>query len=107
MSHEITVTAANFQKEVLESPLPVLLDFWAGWCNPCRMIAPSIEQLAAAYDGRVRVGKVDVDAEAELAGRFNIISIPTLIVFKGGSIAAQKVGALPKHEIEALIKSAL
>jgi thioredoxin 1 len=107
MSHEMTVTAANFQKEVLESPLPVLLDFWAGWCNPCRMIAPSIEQLAAAYDGKVRVGKVDVDAEAELAGRFNIISIPTLIVFKGGSIAAQKVGALPKHEIEALIKSAL
>lgn len=107
MSQEITVTAANFQKEVLESPLPVLLDFWAGWCNPCRMIAPSIEQLAVAYDGRVRVGKVDVDAEAELAGRFNIISIPTLIVFKGGSIAAQKVGALPKHEIEALIKSAL
>jgi thioredoxin 1 len=107
MSNEITVTAANFQKEVLESPLPVLLDFWAGWCNPCRMIAPSIEQLAAAYDGKVRVGKVDVDAEAELAGRFNIISIPTLIVFKGGSIAAQKVGALPKHEIEALIKSAL
>jgi thioredoxin 1 len=107
MSHEITVTAANFQKEVLESTLPVLLDFWAGWCNPCRMIAPSIEQLATAYDGKVRVGKVDVDAEAELAGRFNIISIPTLIVFKGGSIAAQKVGALPKHEIEALIKSAL
>jgi thioredoxin 1 len=107
MSHEITVTAENFQKEVLESPIPILLDFWAGWCNPCRMIAPSIDQLAAAYDGRIRVGKVDVDAEAELAGRFNIISIPTLIVFKGGSIAAQKIGALPKHEIEALIKSAL
>jgi thioredoxin 1 len=107
MSNEITVTADNFQKEVLESPLPVLLDFWAGWCNPCRMIAPSIDQLASAYDGRIRVGKVDVDAEADLAARFNIISIPTLIVFKGGAIAAQKVGALPKHEIEALIKSAL
>lgn len=107
MSHEITVTTANFQKEVIESPIPVLLDFWAGWCNPCRMIAPSIEQLAEAYDGRVKVGKVDVDSEAELAARFNIISIPTLIVFKGGSIAAQKVGALPKHEIETLVKSAL
>ena len=107
MSNEITVTASNFQKEVLESPIPVLLDFWAGWCNPCRMIAPSVEQLATAYDGKARVGKVDVDAEPELAARFNIISIPTLIVFKGGSIAAQKVGALPKHEIEALIKSAL
>jgi thioredoxin 1 len=107
MSNEITVTAANFQKEVLDSSIPVLLDFWAGWCNPCRMIAPSIEQLAEAYAGRIKVGKVDVDSEAELAGRFNIISIPTLIVFKGGSIAAQKVGALPKHEIENLVKSAL
>jgi len=107
MSKEITVTSANFQKEVLESPLPVLLDFWAGWCNPCRMIAPSIEQLAAAYDGKVRVGKVDVDAEAELASRFNIISIPTLMVFKNGALAAQKIGALPKHEIESLIKSSL
>jgi thioredoxin 1 len=107
MSNEITVTAANFQKEVIESPVPVLLDFWAGWCNPCRMIAPSIEQLAESYSGKVKVGKVDVDSEAELAAQFNIISIPTLIVFKGGSIAAQKVGAFPKHEIEAMLKGVL
>ena len=107
MSIEINVTGANFKKEVLESPLPVLLDFWAEWCNPCRMIAPSIEQLAEAYKGKVTVGKVNVDAEAELAAQFNIISIPTLMVFKGGQAVAQKVGAFPKHDIEALIKSAL
>ena len=107
MSVEITVTGANFQKEVLESPIPVLLDFWAEWCNPCRMIAPSIEQLAEAYKGKVVVGKVNVDAEAELAAQFNIISIPTLMVFKGGEVAAQKVGAFPKHDIEALIKSSI
>ena len=107
MSVEINVTVANFQKEVIESPLPVLLDFWAEWCNPCRMIAPSVEQLADAYQGKVVVGKVDVDAEADLAAQFNIISIPTLLLFKGGEVAAQKVGAFPKHDIEALIKSAL
>jgi thioredoxin 1 len=107
MSVEITVTGANFKKEVLESPIPVLLDFWAEWCNPCRMIAPSVEQLAEAYKGKVTVGTVNVDVEADLAAQFNIISIPTLIVFKGGQVAAQKTGAFPKHEIEALMKSVL
>jgi thioredoxin 1 len=107
MSVEINITGANFQKEVIESPFPVLLDFWAEWCNPCRMIAPSVEQLAEAYKGRVVVGKVDVDAEADLAAQFNVISIPTLIMFKGGELTAQKVGAFPKHDIEAFIKSSL
>ena len=107
MSVEINVTEANFKKEVLESPLPVLLDFWAEWCNPCRMIAPSIEQLAEAYKCKIVVGKVNVDAAAELAAQFNIISIPTLMVFKGGQAVATKVGAFPKHDIEALIKSSL
>lgn len=107
MSVEINVTGANFQKEVLESTVPVLLDFWAEWCNPCKMISPSIEQLAEVYKGKVVVGKVNVDDEADLAAQFNIISIPTLMVFKGGQVAAQKVGAFPKHDIEALIKAAL
>jgi len=105
MSHEITVTAANFQKEVVESPLPVLLDFWAEWCMPCKMIAPSVEQIAQAYAGKVVVGKVNVDLEADLAGRFNIISIPTLMVLKGGQVIAQNSGALPKNEIEKFLKS--
>jgi len=105
MSHEITVTAANLQKEVVESPLPVLLDFWAEWCMPCKMIAPSVEQIAQAYAGKVVVGKVNVDLEADLAGRFNIISIPTLMVLKGGQVIAQNSGALPKNEIEKFLKS--
>ena len=98
---------SNFQKEVLDSPFPVLLDFWAEWCNPCRMIAPSVAQLADAYKGKVIVGKVDVDAEPDLASQFNVISIPTLIMFKGGQMTSQKVGAFPKHDIEAFMKSAL
>jgi thioredoxin 1 len=104
---EITVTGANFQKEVLESHLPVLIDFWAEWCNPCRMIAPSVEQLAETYKDKVVVGKVNVDSEADLAAQFNVISIPTLMIFKDGKIAAQKVGAFPKHDIEAFIKSSM
>lgn len=107
MSVEITVTNANFKEKVLDSAEPVLLDFWAEWCNPCRMIAPSIEQLAEAYQGKVKVGKVNVDAEPDLASQFGIISIPSLLLFKGGELAAQKVGAFPKHEIEAFIKTAL
>ena len=107
MSVEITVTVANFNKEVLESPLPVLLDFWAEWCNPCRMIAPSIEQLAETYKGKLVVGKVNVDVESDLALRYDINSIPTLMVFKDGQVAAQKVGAFPKHDIEAMIKASL
>jgi thioredoxin len=107
MSAEIVVTKANYQQEVVESEQPVLLDFWAEWCNPCKMIAPSVEQLAEAYRGRMKVGTVNVDAEADLAAQFGIISIPTLVVLKGGQVAAKKVGAFPKHEIETLIKSNL
>lgn len=104
MSAEVVITAANFDTEVMASKVPVLVDFWAEWCTPCRMIAPMVEQLAEAYAGRVKVGTVDVDAEVDLANRFGIISIPTLIVFKDGELVRQKVSALPKHEIEGLFK---
>ncbi len=104
MSAEIVVTAENFESVVLAADKPVLLDFWAEWCMPCRMIAPSIEQLAATYEGRLVVGKVDVDAQGDLAARYGIISIPTMIVFKDGEVYRQKVGALPKPEIENLFK---
>ncbi len=107
MSAELAVTAANFEKEVAQSELPVLIDFWAEWCMPCRMIAPSIAELAKTYAGRIKVASVDVDAENELATRFGIISIPTLIVFKEGKEYRKKVGAVPKHEIEALFKDLL
>ena len=107
MSEHIVVTNANFEAEVLKAPVPVLLDFWASWCGPCRMIAPLIEQLADEYAGRLKVGKVNVDEEADLAGRHGIVSIPTLLVYKDGKIVNQAVGAVPKQNIEALFKGVI
>ncbi len=104
MDTEVNLTASNFDTEVLQSSIPVLVDFWAEWCMPCRMIAPLLEQLAAQYAGKLKVGKVNVDQENTLAEQYNIVSIPALIVFKDGKIVRQKVGALPKHELENLFK---
>ena len=102
MSAEVTLTAENFKKEVLESKIPVLVDFWAEWCMPCKMIGPSISQIAETYKDKIKVGKLNVDNEAEIASQYDIISIPTLIVFKDGQAIRQKVGAMPRHEIEKL-----
>ena len=107
MSECIVVTAANFETEVLQAPVPVLLDFWAPWCGPCKMIGPIVEQLAAEYSGRLKVGKINVDEEADLAGRHGIVSIPSLMVYKDGALANQTAGALPKQNIEALFKDFL
>jgi len=97
--HPVTVTDENFASEVEQSPLPVLLDLWAAWCGPCRMIAPVIEQLATELAGRVRVGKLNVDENKKVAARFRVQSIPTLLVFKNGQEVDRLVGALPKQEI--------
>lgn len=100
MSSGINLTSKNFATEVEQSSVPVLVDFWAEWCMPCKMIAPHVEDLAKTYAGKLKVGSVNVDNESDLASRFNIISIPTLMVFKDGQVVKQQVGALPKHAIE-------
>ena len=96
---EITLTKQNFETEVLRSEKPVLVDFWASWCGPCRMLAPILSDIAEESAGRFQVGKVNVDEEPELASRFQIMSIPTLIVFKGGKPVSTAVGVRPKAEI--------
>lgn len=103
MATELALSTADFESKVLQSEVPVLIDFWAEWCGPCRAIAPFVEQIASEYDGRAKVFKVDVDNEPELAGRFGVMSIPTLLVFKDGQRVGQLIGAVPKQKIAELI----
>ena len=100
---ELKITANNFEKEALQSPLPVLLDFWAPWCGPCRMLAPELKALADEYAGRVVVGKVNVDEEPELAAAFRVASIPTVVVIRGGKVVRTSVGYKPKEALAALL----
>jgi thioredoxin 1 len=95
----VEITDANFSKEVLESPVPVLIDFWAVWCGPCRTIAPVVEEIAGEYDGKLKVGKMDVDNNSQTPLTYGIRSIPTLMVFKGGKVVEQIVGAMPKKTL--------
>ncbi len=95
----IQVDDANFQSEVLGADKPVLVDFWAIWCGPCKMIAPIVEEIAKDYDGKLKVTKMDVDSNPQTAMKFNIRSIPTLLVFKGGQVVEQIIGAVPKRHL--------
>ena len=101
---EIVVTKENFETEVLSSELPVLVDFWADWCGPCRMVAPILEEMARDLEGKIKVGKVNVDEQGELAAMFGVSSIPTMIVFKDGNAVKGAVGARPRAQIEALLE---
>lgn len=100
--NEVRLTKNNFKDEVLNSNIPVLVDFWATWCGPCRMVAPIVEEIADEYDGRIKVGKVNVDEEPELSMQFRVASIPTLMVFKNGQLVNTAVGYRPKADILAL-----
>lgn len=106
-SHVVHLSDDNFEQEVMKSDKPVLVDFWAPWCAPCRAIAPIIEELATKYDGQVKIGKLNVDDEANTAGSMGIRSLPTMLLFKNGQVVEQVVGAVAKEKIEAIIKSHL
>lgn len=98
---EVTITADNFDAEVLKSDIPVLVDFWAPWCGPCKIVGPILAELAETYDGKVKVAKLNVDENPDLTTRFNVMSIPTMKFFKAGEVVGELVGAAPKNTIEA------
>ena len=101
---ELTITKSNFENELLKSELPVILDFWASWCGPCKMLSPIISQIAEKYEGKVKVGKVNVDDEPELANAFRVSSIPMVVVMKNGKVVNSSVGYRPLEQIEAMLK---
>lgn len=101
---EVVITKDNFEAEVLKSDKPVLVDFWATWCMPCKMLAPVIEELAEEANGAYKVGKVDVDASPSIAAQFGIMNIPTVLLFKNGQVAGKSVGAVPKEKLQDLLR---
>lgn len=107
MAKPVAVTEHTFDAEVLASPVPVLVDFWAEWCGPCRMIAPIVEEFARDYEGRIKVVKLDVDENQGLAVRYSVMSIPTLGLFKGGALIDRIVGYMPKTELKRRLDAAL
>ncbi len=107
MGAEVTVTSVNFKEEVLDSALLVLADFWAEWCVPCKMVGPILEKLADEHKDKIKVAKINVDQEGELASQFNIVSIPTLLLFHQGKVVKQQIGAVPRPVLNDMIKEYL
>ena len=103
MAAEVTVTTDNFKAEVLESIVPVLADFWAQWCVPCRMVGPILAQMADEYDGKLKIAKINVDEAGELAAEYNIVSIPSILLFVKGKMVKQQVGAVPRQTLEQMV----
>lgn len=99
-------TAANFEAEVLQSDQPVLVDFYADWCGPCKMMAPLVDQLAAEYEGKAVVGKLNIDDEVDIAGQYRVMTIPTLAVFKGGKLVDKMIGVVSKEAVKAMLDKA-
>ncbi|MCI9199544.1 MAG: thioredoxin [Lachnospiraceae bacterium] len=104
---EYKFTSANFEEEVLNSEIPVLVDFYADWCGPCKMMAPIVESLAESFDGKVKVGKLNIDEEMDIAQKYRVMSIPTFIVFKGGQALETSVGAMSKDDLEKKLQKVL
>src|SRR3954466_8014088 len=102
----VTLTDGNFSEEVLKSQKPVLVDFWAEWCGPCKMIAPVLDELATEYDGKVKIAKVNIDDNQNLAAQFRVTAIPTLLIFKNGQVTEQMVGAKSKRDLKASLDKA-
>lgn len=107
MADIINVTDASFEADVLKADGPILLDFWAEWCGPCKMLAPSLEQLSGELDGKVSVAKLNIDENPTIPSRYGVRGIPTLMIFKDGQVAATKVGALPKAQLKTWIEQSL
>jgi len=107
MSKEIELTDGNFETEVINSDIPVLVDFWAPWCGPCRMVAPIVEEISHEYDGKVKVGKLNTDDNQMVASQYGIMSIPTLMIFKGGKVVERIIGAHPKSALTGKIDGVL
>lgn len=104
---EYKFTTANFETEVLNSDVPVLVDFYADWCGPCKMMGPIVEEMAKAYDGKMKIGKLNIDDEMDIAQKYKVMSIPTFIIFKNGEAVETKVGSMSKNELEEKIRQAL
>jgi len=107
MSDLLQVTDGNFEEEIIKSDIPVMVDFWAEWCGPCKMVGPVVEELAEEYKGKIKIAKMDVDANRDTPAKFGIRNIPTLILFKGGEVAKMIIGAQPKSHLDEELKKLL